>query len=188
MFNNINLCVGNKIDTMKLKPGLFFILFLFSCIYDPPQKGKEILIHNQTNKPIIILNSLNLKYLKLYDTAMVNERIYITRQPNYITGYSIYQNFFSDNELNDLKSKNISSVTFYIVDEAEVKNTLNAILNNHAYRSFDVNVDTLKKYQLNHLFITRMKCYLSMIIIILLSGNLNEILSAGVSGKPIEAV
>jgi hypothetical protein len=69
---------------MKLKPELLSILllFLFSCVYDPPRKGKEISIHNQTDKAIIIMDSLNGNRARLYDTAMVNGRGYISRQPN----------------------------------------------------------------------------------------------------------
>ncbi|HEY2727903.1 MAG TPA: hypothetical protein VGI61_12055 [Parafilimonas sp.] len=91
---------------------------------------------------------------------MVNGRIFITRQPNYMTEYSICQSFFSDNELNDLKNKKINKITFYIIDQAELQNTLNVILINYAYRSFDINIDTLKEYQLNHLFITEDKTLL----------------------------
>jgi hypothetical protein len=135
---------------MKLKPQLCFILLLFSCIYHPPQNGKEILIHNQTDRPIVILDSLTGN-LKLYDTATVNNRRYISREPNYLTEYGIYPKFYSEVEMNHLNSKN--KITLYILDTFYLSNTLSQVSSKHLFRSFDINIDTLKKYNLNHLFI-----------------------------------
>lgn len=140
---------------MKFKPELAFILLLFSCVYDPAQKGKEILIHNQTGKPIIIVDSLTGSCLKLYDTAVVNGRKYISRQPNFIAEYSVYQKMYFDSEINNLKNKKINKITLYIIDTSTVRNTLNQISINHSFRSFDINIDTLEKYALSHLFINK---------------------------------
>jgi len=139
---------------MKLRPELIFSLILFSCVYDPPQKGKEILIYNQTNKPVIVLDSLTGDHLKVYDTAIVNNRRYISRQSNYVTEYGTYQKFYSDFEMNNLKSKKMDKVTMYIIDTNNLQNTLNHVSANHSFRSFDITIDTLKKYDLKHLFIT----------------------------------
>ena len=141
---------------MKLRPELLFILllFLFSCVYDPPQKGKEISIHNQTDKPIIIVDSLNGNHARLYDTAMVNGRRYISRQPNYMTGYGVYQKFSSDGKINNLKNRKIDKIELYIIDTSDLQNTFSQIYTNRLFRSFDINIDTLEKYDLNHLFIT----------------------------------
>jgi len=139
---------------MKSRPELLFILFLFSCIYDPPQPGREILIHNQTNKSILILDSLTGSLLNLYDTAIVNKRIYISRKPNYITDYGIYQKFYTDFELDSLKSSKNNRITLYIIDTLSLKNTLNQISDKRLFRSVVIDIDTLKKYDLNHLFIT----------------------------------
>ena len=135
---------------MKLKPELLFILllFLFSCVYDPPQKGKEISIHNQTDKPLIIVDSLNINDARLYDTAIVNGRRYISRQPNYMTEYGVYQKFYSDGELNNLKNKKINKIKLCIIDTSDLKNTFSQIYINHLFRSFDINIDTLEKYNL----------------------------------------
>jgi len=139
---------------MKLKPELLLLLFLFSCVYDPPQKGKEILIHNQTGKPIIIVDSLNGNRARLYDTATVNGRRYISRLPNYTTAYGDYQKFYSDGKINNLKNRKIDKIELYIIDTSDLQNTFSQIYTNRLFRSFDINIDTLEKYDLNHLFIT----------------------------------
>jgi len=139
---------------MKLRPELIFLFLLCSCVYDPPPKGKEIFIHNQTDRPIIIVDSLTGSQLRLYDTPMVNNRRYITRQAKYITEYGNYQNFHSDLEMDNFKLKNNNKITFYIIDTSDVQNILSQISIDNSLRSFDINIDTLKKYDLNHLFIT----------------------------------
>ena len=102
----------------------------------------------------MVLDSLNGKHFKLYDTAMVNDRRYISRQPNYITECGVYRSFYSDAKFDDLKNKNINKITLYVIDYANLENTPGSILINHSYRSLDINIDTLKKYELNHLFIS----------------------------------
>jgi hypothetical protein len=139
---------------MKLKPEFILIFLLCSCIYDPPRKGKDVSIHNQTNRPIMVLDSLTEKYFKLYDTAKVNDRRYISRQPAYITEYGVYRRFYSDAEIENLKNKNINRIALYVIDYNNLGNTPGSILINHLYRSFDISIDTLKKYELNHLFIS----------------------------------
>lgn len=141
---------------MKLKPELLFILlpFLFSCVYDPPLKGKEISIHNQTDKQIIIVDSLYGNHARLYDTAIVNGRRYIARLPNYMIEYGVYKKFYSDDEMNNLKNKKVNKMKLYIIDTSAVQNTFNQIHTNHLFRSFEINIDSLEKYDLNHLFIT----------------------------------
>lgn len=139
---------------MKLRPELLFIFLLCSCAYDPPPKGKEIFIHNQTDKPIIIADSLTESQLRLCDTAMVNNRRYITRHAKYMTEYGNYENFYSDLEMGNFKLKNNNKITFYIIDTSAVQNILSQISINNSLRSFNINIDSLKKYNLNHLFIT----------------------------------
>ncbi|MEP7143256.1 MAG: hypothetical protein ABI707_10320 [Ferruginibacter sp.] len=140
---------------MKLRPELIFVLFVSSCIYDPPEKGQEISIHNQTDKTIIVLDSLKGDFPNLYDTSIVNGRIYIRRQSNYITEYSVYQSFYSDNKINSQKNKTTNKITLYFIDQKDAQNTLGQISSNHLFRSFEINTDTLKKHDLNHLFINR---------------------------------
>jgi len=139
---------------MNLRLEYSLIFLLGSCIYDPPLKGKEVSIHNQTDRPIMVLDSLSERYFKLYDTATVNGRRYISRQANYVAEYDVCRRFYSDAEIDYLKSKNLNKITLYVIDYNNLENAPGSILINHSYRSVDISTDTLKKYALNHLFIT----------------------------------
>ncbi len=70
-----------------------------------------------------------------------------------MTEYGNCQNFYSDLEMDNFKLKNNNKITFYIIHTSDVQNILSQIPINNSLRSFDVNIDTLKKYDLNHLFI-----------------------------------
>jgi hypothetical protein len=129
------------------------LLLLLSCVYDPPMRGKELTIHNQTNQQFLVVDCLLGNYFRLYDTAQVNSRRYIGRRPNYVAEYSIYQHFYSNRDIDSLKKKNFTKITWYVIDQSEVPNGPSEISATHAYRSFDLNIDTFKKYQLNHIFI-----------------------------------
>jgi hypothetical protein len=144
---------------MKFRPELLSLLLLFSCVYDPPQKGKEVTIYNQTDKPVMILDSVNENDLRLYDTALVNGRKYITRYANYLTEYGHYQVFYSDNYLSKLKTSGVNKIRLYIVDPNDLQNTTGKILINPSVHSFSIAIDTLKKYTLNGLFITSDSIY-----------------------------
>ena len=136
---------------MQVKPGFFVVFLLLSCIYDPPLKGKEISIHNQTNRPLLIVDSLTGGYFKLYDTAIVNNRRYITRLSNFVTEYGV---FHSDQEMEALKHKKKNSITLYIIGQENLKYAPDSIFTNRLFRSFELIIDTLKKHELNQLFIT----------------------------------
>lgn len=71
-----------------------------------------------------------------------------------MTEYGNYQKFYSDFEMDNLKLKNKNKITFYIIDTSDVQNILSRISIDNSLRSFYVNIDSLKKYDLNHLFIT----------------------------------
>jgi hypothetical protein len=49
-------------NIMKVRPKIVLILLTFSCVWDPPQKGKELIIHNQTDKAIMVFDSLQGSY------------------------------------------------------------------------------------------------------------------------------
>jgi len=138
---------------IKLKLKLIFILLLSSCVYDPQQKGKDVIIHNQTDKALIISNFLTQDNLRLYDTTVVNNRRYISMQPNYINKYGVYPRFYSDIEMDNLKNKENNKITFYISDPVVLRNTLKNAPIGKSLRLIEISVDTLKKYDLNHLFI-----------------------------------
>ena len=142
------------IDTMKVSPELLLLFLLTSCIYDPPLKGKTIFIHNQTGKTLFVVDSLTGNYFKLYDTAKVNDRRYISRRPNFMTKYGLWERFYSNNEIDSIRRKRNNRLTFYFIEQEFLQNTPSTVLANRSFRSFEINIDTLKKYELNHVFIT----------------------------------
>jgi hypothetical protein len=139
---------------MKLKPEFFLIFLVCSWICKPASKRKEVSIHNQTDRAIIVLDSLNVGSFKLYDTAIINGRRYISRKPNYISEYGVYTRFYSLTEIDYLKNKNMNKITLYVIDCNDLLNVKESIVINHSYRSLDISIATLEKYELNHLFIT----------------------------------
>ena len=130
-------------------------IILLSCVYDPPMKGKEVSVHNQTPRPLIIIDSLTGSYFKLYDTAIVNGRKYISRRPNFITDYGIFTRLYSTQEIKSLSKEKKNTITFYFVDQANLHDNPRTIFANNLYRSFTFNIDTLKKYELNHVLVTK---------------------------------
>jgi hypothetical protein len=129
-------------------------ILLTACVYDPPTKGKSIGIHNQTDSDILVLDSLkNDANLNLYDTAKVNSRMYISRKYNYITEYNNFIKFLPDAYIQELRKDNRDKLSFYFIKKINLEKPLNEILVNHLYRSTEINLDTLEKYGLNHLFI-----------------------------------
>jgi hypothetical protein len=138
---------------IKLTLQLLLLSRLLTCFYDASLKGKEISVHNQTDKQFLLVDSLSGNYFKLYDTAMVNGRKNITRQPNYVTEYGYYNCFYSDPVLETVKIKKSNTLTLYLVEQANLHNDPKSVFAGRLYRSFNINVDTVKKYQLNHLFI-----------------------------------
>ena len=56
--SNTGPLTAEYFNIMKVRPEIVLILLFFSCIWDSPQKGKELIIHNQSDKPIMVLDSL----------------------------------------------------------------------------------------------------------------------------------
>jgi hypothetical protein len=140
---------------MKVRPELLIPFFLVSCIYDPPLKGKTVFIHNQTGQQLFVAESLTGNYFNLYFNATVSSRRYISRQPDFMTEYGLLEQFYSTSEMDSLQQNRKNKLTLYFVDQAHLQETPNMVLAKHLYRSFDINIDTLKKYELNHLFVTQ---------------------------------
>ena len=142
------------INSMKIRSELILVIFMCSCVYDPPPKGKELTIHNQTEKPIVVRDSLTADYFKLYDTAKVNGRKYIRRKDNFLTEFNVVQLFYTDVAMDLKKIKSNGKIRLYFIDEAYMEIRPEDILKNQTYRFIDIHVDTLNKYQLNHVFFT----------------------------------
>lgn len=91
------------------------ILSITSCVYDPPIKGKEIIIYNQSPNTIQVLvglaSGLQSKYC---DTFSVNKRMYIGRNPNFISEYDQWDYFFRDSFRDKLEKNGIDSLILNI--------------------------------------------------------------------------
>ena len=156
----MTISVKRKLFSKELNSIMHWLLLasfflISSCVYDPPQKGKTITIHNQTDKPILVLDSLNGKYFKLYDTATVNGRKYISQQANYVSDHGIYFKFYSNPAMESLKSKKSNKIGLFVIEQNNLHNGPSTVFVSHLYRSFDISIDTLKKYELNDLLITK---------------------------------
>lgn len=129
-------------------------LFIPSCIgiYDPPIKGKEIVIHNQTDQQILVLDSLTGEYFKLYDTALFNDRKYLWRKPNYIPEYGIYDHFVPDDEVQELRNAKKLKASFYFIAQSELGKTPRQIVEKGLYRLCEVRLDSLEEKELTHVF------------------------------------
>ena len=46
----------------------------------------------------------------------------------------------------------LNKIEFFIINTSDLQNTFNQIYTKHLFRSFDINIDNLEKYDLNHLF------------------------------------
>jgi hypothetical protein len=93
---------------------------MLSCVYDPPQKGIDIWIHNQTEKPLMLMDSLNSE-AKIFDTAKVNNRMFIERPGNYMSEYATHNKFYSETFIDILKLKNQNFIRLYIFGENHSK-------------------------------------------------------------------
>lgn len=71
-----------------------------------------------------------------------------------MTEYGFFERFYSDNEIDSIQLKRNKRLTLYFIKQEFLQNTPSALFANHSFRSFDINIDTLKEYKLNHLFIT----------------------------------
>ena len=141
---------------MKLQPIsiFYFLLFLSSCIYDPTSVGKEFNIYNQTDQPIMVLDSLTAGSFFLYDTATVNGRKFISRRQEYIPDHGMFTKIILDGEIKDLKRKKVDKITLYVVNQKELDGCPKTILSSNSYRSIDIDIDRFKMSELNYLFIT----------------------------------
>lgn len=137
---------------MKAQLLLISVFLMSSCVYDPPKKGIDIFIHNQTGKQIVIADSLGAD-VKLYDTAKVNNRVFVNRLGNYMAEYTTYNKFFSQTVIDSFKKHNHNYITLYILDENHLPDSAGKFIFSNPYRSFDINMDTISNYKLNHLFI-----------------------------------
>jgi len=100
---------------MKYVIALLILLVTTGCpAYDPPLKGNDIFIHNQTAGFVFVLDSLPLTgSLPLYDTFSINHKPIIEAKPNYISKYKSWDYFFDEAHYQLLKQTGVDTLTFY---------------------------------------------------------------------------
>lgn len=129
---------------------ILLLFFLSGCFYDPPIKGKDIIIENQTNDFVFVTQNLEeLKNLKLYDTFKINNLMYISARPNYIPQYRQWINFLSDVKLDIIKN---DTLTFYFLTNTNQQKTFLEINNSNLYKIIQIPIDQIKKNDINNIF------------------------------------
>jgi hypothetical protein len=81
---------------MKYYVLLLILLVATGCLaYDPPLRGNDIFIHNQTADFVYVLDSLPAAgTLPLYDTFSINRKPIVSAKPNYISKYGTWDYFW----------------------------------------------------------------------------------------------
>lgn len=132
---------------------VFTLGFLFSCIYDPPLRGKDVFVENQTENYILVSDSLkgNGSFI-IYDTFLVNKSRYISCKPNYISPFTKWQNFISEKKTKALKNDSIKQIIFYFIKREDVFRPVEEIRTNNLYDSINLNLDEIERNELNYVF------------------------------------
>jgi hypothetical protein len=118
------------------------------------RRREKLFLYTQTGHSLFVIDSLSEDYLKLYDTSKVNDRRYINRRPNFMTEYGLYELFYSDNKIDSVQHKRNNWLTFYFIKGEFLQYAPSTVLANRSFSSFEINIDTLKRHELNHLFVT----------------------------------
>ncbi|OQP40878.1 hypothetical protein A4H97_14815 [Niastella yeongjuensis] len=123
------------------------------CVYDPPQKGNIIYIHNQTDQYVFVIDSLPSQgNARLYDTSLVNGRRMISAIDSNIPAFGTCAYFLSENHYRYQKLKNKGNVTLYFIAEKDITKTYDKIKHDTFYRVFSVDADTVMTNGINHIF------------------------------------
>jgi len=130
-----------------------FVLLAGCPVYDPPMKGKEIMISNQTDDYVFVIDSLNSTgNLKLYDTFLVNDKIYISAEGNYIPKFTAWTYFLPDIRYEKMKKEHVDQLSFYFIRKENQNKPMQEIVSNKLYDSVYLNVSELKEDTINHIF------------------------------------
>ena len=134
---------------------LCLTFFSGGCSYDPPTKdikGKELYIYNQCNYPVIALLSIDDISLLKFDTFLVNNQPIIRRRVSYIPEYGTFEDFMSNNFLEEA-SKNKRFIKYFIVDEKDADKTAQQIMDSTLYRFIEIDPDSILKNSFNSIFV-----------------------------------
>lgn len=130
------------------------VVFVFTGCFQLQKTGKEIFFHNQTENSVLVIETSQADhFFQVYDTSLVNGRIFVSRQPNYIAEHSDWVYMFSDPDRKRLKNSRRTALHFWIVRSEHVPLPLTSILENKLYRSFSVKISELEANDIHHVFI-----------------------------------
>jgi hypothetical protein len=132
--------------------GMMILILLSSCNYDPPPKGVQVYIENQTNKIIFVSQSfLEDTIINLYDTFYVNNRLQIEANGRLVYGYTKYNLFLSDLDIKKMSKDSL--FTIYFLKEKSLNLSPKEVRKNKLYDSLILNINDIRKNQVNHVFI-----------------------------------
>ena len=137
---------------MKIFLSFCILLLLWGCNYDPPPKGNDIVIHNQTGNYVYISDTLpGTGTIVLFDTLRVNDKWMVAARGNYISKYSQWEYFLSNNQYTMAK-KQPSKAVFYFIDEKDVGKDYSEIISKRLYRTYKFNPDDIVDHLISHIF------------------------------------
>jgi hypothetical protein len=134
---------------------LLIILFITTgCpVYDPPLKGNDIFIHNQTADFVYVLDRLPATgTLPLYDTFSINSKPNIEAKPNYISKYRDWDYFFDESQYRQMKRQGVDSFTFYFIPPDYIDSSFEQIHANRRYTRVKLHIDEAWNKTINHIF------------------------------------
>ncbi len=132
---------------------IYLFLLLVGCFYDPPRKGKEIFIHNQTDEYVYVTDSLlPTGNIRLYDTVLVNKKELMLAKGNYIPTFNQWIYFLPEVWYKDLKENNIHKFALYFITRNDFNKNYEVIKSNKLYQVYYIDLDDVMKNQLTHVF------------------------------------
>jgi hypothetical protein len=137
---------------MKYCVTFLILLVTTGClVYDPPLKGNDIFIHNQTADFVYVLDSLPATgTLPLYDTFSINSKPIIEAKPNYISKYGTWDYFFEEEQYRLLKQNGVDSLTFYFIPPQSPDSSYINI--NRQYTILKLSIDDAWNKPVSHIF------------------------------------
>jgi hypothetical protein len=134
-----------------ISPCLLYLLT--GCVYDPPKKGYDIIIHNQTGQYVYVVDSLPATGRPVvYDTFLVNKRPMVQAMGNYIPEYAQWRFFLLENQYQYIRSKKAGKDTLYFIKAGDIDKSYDSIKNNRLYTMYPYLVDEIKNNTINRLF------------------------------------
>ena len=138
---------------MKNSFFLICLIFIGGCVYDPPVRGKDIFIENQTDDYIYVCDDINKQtFLKLHDTFLINDKKYIAALPNYIPKFSKWNYFISEAKQQEIKNKNNDIVRLFFIRQRDIEKNINLISKDGLYTKFEINLSDIQNHQINYIF------------------------------------